>query len=155
MYKENTRNQKQRNSNLFPHNAFGTRDNKSNRKDVSREKNDIPKVFEETPFYKVLEEINSKKLGFTTVLDKNNKLKGTITDGDVRRGYLKFQNSISEKMAIDIMNLKPKTIAPEDLAVSALKIMEEYRISDLIVVDDSGKLTGIIDLKDLLKAGII
>lgn len=124
-------------------------------KDVMRESDEIPKVSEETPFYKILEEINAKKLGFTTVLDKSNKLLGTITDGDLRRGYLKFQSNISEKMAKDIMNSKPKTIGSEDLAVSAIKIMEEFRISDLIVVDNSGKPLGIIDLKDLLKAGIV
>ncbi len=124
-------------------------------KDVMRESDEMPKVNEETPFYKILEEINAKKLGFTTVLDKNNKLLGTITDGDLRRGYLKFQSNISEKMAKDIMNPKPKTISSEDLAVSAIKIMEEFRISDLIVIDNSGKPLGIVDLKDLLKAGVV
>ena len=124
-------------------------------KDVMREKNDIPQVNAKTKFYNVLEEINSKKLGFTTVVDQDTKLIGTITDGDLRRGYLKFQNNISEKTAEDIMNSKPKTIASENLAVSALHIMEEYRISSLIVVDSSSKPIGIVDLKDLLKAGLV
>lgn len=123
--------------------------------DVMRERNDIPQVYLKTVFYKVVDEINSKKLGFTTILDQNNKLIGTITDGDLRRGYLKFQNSISEKAAEDIMNPNPKTIDSESLAVSALHIMEEFRISNLIVVDSLGKPIGIVDLKDLLKAGII
>ena len=53
------------------------------------------------------------------------------------------------------MNLDPKTIHEDDLAVSALKVMEDFRISDLIVIDDKRNIIGIIDLKDLLKVGII
>ena len=53
------------------------------------------------------------------------------------------------------MNTNPKTIEQNNLASSALKIMEDYRISDLIVLDKSQKPIGIVDLKDLLKAGII
>ena len=123
--------------------------------DVMREKNDIPMVEEETPFNKILEEINSKKLGFTTVINKNQKLVGTITDGDIRRTYLKFQDAVKEKKATDIMNPNPKTIEQNNLASSALKLMEDFRISDLIVLDKSQKPIGIVDLKDLLKAGII
>ena len=124
-------------------------------KDVMRRKEDIPKVTEEADFHGLLEEINAKKLGFTTVTDKHNKLLGLITDGDVRRAYLKFQNNISNKKAKDIMSINPKTINEEDLAVSALKIMEDHRISDLIVIDTNRNPIGIVDLKDLLKAGII
>ena len=124
-------------------------------KDVMRGKEDIPKVKEEADFHSLLEEINIKKLGFTTIIDKDNKLLGLITDGDVRRAYLKFQNNISEKKAKDIMSINPKTINEEDLAVSALKTMEDHRISDLIVTDTNRNSIGIVDLKDLLKAGII
>ena len=53
------------------------------------------------------------------------------------------------------MNINPKIISENDLAASALKIMEDCRISDLIVLDKSRKLVGIIDLKDLLKVGIV
>ncbi len=123
--------------------------------DVMREENDIPMVDEETPFNKILEEINSKKLGFTTVVNKNQKLVGSITDGDIRRTYLKFQDIVKDKKAKDIMNPNPKTIEQNNLANSALKLMEDFRISDLIVLDKSQKPIGIVDLKDLLKAGII
>ena len=124
-------------------------------KDVMREENEMPKVQEETGFYDVLSEVTNKKLGFTTVIGSSSKLSGTITDGDIRRAQLKFKNSVFEKKAKDVMSSNPKTINEDDLAVSALKIMEDYRISDLIVVDKSKKPIGIVDLKDLLKGGII
>ena len=124
-------------------------------KDIMRVDKEIPIVKEDTGFTKVLEEINSKKLGFTTILSKENKLIGSITDGDIRRAYLKFENTVFSKTAVELMNKNPKTISESDLAVSALKIMEDYRISDLIVLDKSHKPVGIVDLKDLLKTGII
>ena len=124
-------------------------------KDVMRQKNDIPSIKEDTSVYKVLEEINKKSLGFTVVLNDDQKLIGAITDGDIRRACIKFQNDFYNKKARDIMSPNPKTADQNDLAVSALKVMEDYRISDLIVVDNFQKPIGIIDLKDLLKAGII
>ena len=124
-------------------------------KDVMRKENEIPLVQNDASYYKVLEEINNKKLGFTTVINSSQKLMGTITDGDVRRAILKYKNNASEKCAKDIMSQNPKTIKEDDLAVSALKIMEDFRISDLVVLDTIGRPTGIVDLKDLLKAGLI
>lgn len=124
-------------------------------KDVMREENEIPIVKEDSNFNNLLKEINAKRLGFTTVVDNDYKLIGVVTDGDIRRAYLKHQNNISEKKASEIMSINPKTITQDDLAVSALKAMEDLRISDLIVLDKSQKPIGIVDLKDLLKAGII
>ncbi len=124
-------------------------------KDVMRIDKEIPAVKEDAGFNKVLEEINNKKLGFTTVLNKDSELIGTITDGDIRRAYLKSGSSVSSKTAFSLMNINPKIISENDLAASALKIMEDCRISDLIVLDESRKPIGIVDLKDLLKKGII
>ena len=124
-------------------------------KDIMRVDKEIPTVKEDVFFDKILEEINNKKLGFTTVLNKDNELVGTITDGDIRRAYLKSGSSVSSKTAFNLMNINPRIISENDLAASALKIMEDCRISDLIVLDKSRKLVGIVDLKDLLKVGII
>lgn len=123
--------------------------------DVMRKENEIPLVKENASYYEVLQEINNKKLGFTTVINSAQKLIGTITDGDIRRAILKFKTTVTEKLSKEIMNLDPKTIKEEELAVSALKIMEDFRISDLVVLNKNEKPTGIVDLKDLLKAGII
>ena len=124
-------------------------------KDIMREKKDIPIVREDAAFSAFIEEINNKKLGLTTVLNNKNELVGIITDGDIRRGYLKFKNNIDTKKAKEIMSTNPKTIDENDLAVSALKLMEEYRIADLIVTNIEMHPIGIVDLKDLLKAGVI
>lgn len=124
-------------------------------KDVMRSDKEIPVVTENTSFNKVLEEINDKKLGFTTVLNSENELVGSITDGDIRRAYLSADGEVSSKTALGLMNRNPKTISENDLAASALKIMEDFRISDLIVLNKSRKPVGIVDLKDLLKKGII
>jgi arabinose-5-phosphate isomerase len=122
--------------------------------DIMRKNTDIPKVTPEASFNDIVEEINNKKLGFTTV-SENNKLSGAITDGDIRRALVKHQNNLNSMKAKDLMNKNPKTIKEEDLAVSALNLMEEFRISDLIVLDKNSNVIGIVDLKDLLKAGII
>lgn len=123
--------------------------------DVMRKNTDIPKVKKDSSFESIVKEINSKKLGFTTVIDSKEKLIGSITDGDIRRAFLSHQTDLASKLACDLMNTSPKTINKDDLAVSALNIMEEFRISDLIVVDKEMNIIGIVDLKDLLKAGII
>lgn len=123
--------------------------------DVMRLQGEIPMVKEETLFYEILEEINNKKLGFTTVVNMNKQLLGTITDGDIRRTYLKYKDEIEKKNAKEIMTTNPKTIRTNELAVSALRLMEDYRISDLIVLNEASVPIGVVDLKDLLKAGII
>ena len=124
-------------------------------KDIMRQEKEIPLVKDEENFKNILNEINTKKLGFTIVQSNDSKLLGVITDGDIRRAFLKYQNDIDKKLAKEIMSLNPRTIDKDDLAVSALKIMEDFRISDLIVTDKMNKLIGIVDLKDLLRAGII
>jgi len=124
-------------------------------KDVMRKENEMPSVNPDESFYNTLKEITSKKLGFTMVINSNRKLEGIITDGDIRRAYIKFQEKAATKLAKDIMSREPKTILADDLAVSALRIMEEFRISNLIVLNNSGEPAGIVDLKDLLKAGLI
>lgn len=124
-------------------------------KDVMREEKAIPMVEENSEFYNILEEITDKKLGFTTVVNNENQLLGTITDGDLRRAQLQFKEKVGKTKAKEIMSINPKTINDTEIAVSALKIMEDYRISDLVVIDKNKKPTGVVDLKDLLKAGII
>lgn len=123
--------------------------------DVMRKDADIPKVNLESTFEEIVEEINKKKLGFTTVLNEKSNLKGAITDGDIRRAFTNFHTDLKTKKAKDLMNTSPKTINKNDLAVAALKTMEDFRISNLIVIDKDTNIIGIVDLKDLLKAGII
>ncbi len=123
--------------------------------ELMRKEQQIPVVTLDAALQPVLEEISAKRLGFTTVLDSQGKLKGIITDGDLRRAQLKFNKDIFDKKATEIMTAEPKTISAEAAALTALKLMEEHRISSLIVVDAASKPQGILDLKDFLVAGLL
>lgn len=100
----------------------------------------------------VIMEISSKRLGATAVIENEN-LVGVITDGDLRR-MLEKTASIDELCAIDIMNKSPKVIDGGELAVNAVKLMEQYSVTQLIVTD-KGKYAGFIHLHDLLREGIV
>jgi arabinose-5-phosphate isomerase len=123
--------------------------------DVMRSGVAVPFASLTTEYNDVLSEITSKKLGFTTVQYPDGRLCGVITDGDLRRTILKFGADVFAKCAQEIMTVKPKTISAHALAKEALKEMERHSVSDLLIVDDNDRVTGLIDLKDLLRAGLI
>ena len=114
--------------------------------------NEKPLVNSEDQLNSVILEISSKRLGMTAVEDSN-KLVGVITDGDLRRMLIKDVN-INELRAKDVMTQKPKTISPDSLAVEALDIMKENKISQLIVSEDRNYL-GVVHFQDLLKEGLL
>lgn len=119
--------------------------------DLSKE-NLRPKVHPEATLREVIVEITEKRLGVTAVVDDNNKVKGIITDGDLRR-MLEKSNDISNIKASDILTEHPKTIDPRLLAVEALDLMRKHDISQLIV-EDEGEYKGILHLHDLIREGI-
>ena len=102
-----------------------------------------------TPMRGVLEEMSLKKLGMTCVVDGEGKLVGIITDGDLRRKIQEYGKTFIEKTAQECMTSNPKTIRKEELATTALNIMEENKITSLIIKDEQGKIEGIIHLHDL------
>jgi arabinose-5-phosphate isomerase len=95
----------------------------------------------------VIYEMSRKGLGITTVVDKN-RLLGVISDGDLRR-LLEKRKDILNLTAGDCMTENPKTIAASEFAASALNIMEQKKITSLIVIGKSGEVEGIIHLHDL------
>ncbi|MCX8084944.1 MAG: KpsF/GutQ family sugar-phosphate isomerase [Calditerrivibrio sp.] len=99
-------------------------------------------------------EMTSKGFGCTTVVDDSGKLIGILTDGDLRRGMQKFRDLFDRKV-IDVCTLNPKTIDKDELAATALQIMESKSITSLITVDKDGKPEGIIHIHDILKKGIV
>lgn len=109
----------------------------------------IPQVKPDTPMEAVLEEISSKKLGMTCVIDDKKKLTGIITDGDLRRMMQKYGISFLKKKARECMTPAPITIDKEDLAARALNIMEERRITSLVVTNSQKQVKGLIHLHDL------
>ncbi len=114
---------------------------------------ELPVVEEETPMREVILEITSKGFGATAVVDKEGKLVGIITDGDLRR-FVKGGGDFSKSTAREVMTQNPKTARAEELALEALRRMEEHKITVLIVVDKDSKPEGIIHLHDILRAEI-
>ncbi len=114
----------------------------------------IPFVSLNTTMECVLNEMSQKKLGMTCVIDKDNKLVGIITDGDLRRMLQKHGNSILQKTARDCMSPNPLTIEKEDLATKALNIMEKNKITSLIIISKNGEVEGLIHLHDLWRTGM-
>ncbi|MBW1996678.1 MAG: KpsF/GutQ family sugar-phosphate isomerase [Deltaproteobacteria bacterium] len=96
-----------------------------------------------------LREIDSKGIGATLVVDRQNRLQGIITDGDVRRALLKTKNILDMKVE-SIMSDSPRTIDEQQTAAEALGIMELYEITHLCIIDINKKVKGIVHLHDLL-----
>jgi arabinose-5-phosphate isomerase len=107
-----------------------------------------PLVAEDTVLRDVIYEISSKGLGMAAVVDGERHLLGIITDGDLRR-HMTQSSNILERRASEVMTRSPVAISPALLAVEALKIMEERRITSLIVADDEARVLGVLHLHDL------
>ena len=114
----------------------------------------VPRVERNTPMSEVIYEMSRKGLGMTTVGDQG-KLAGMISDGDLRRLLERDGPKGLEKTAGEVMNRSPKTIGAEELAVRALSVMEEKKITSLIVVDEAQQIEGVVHLHDLWETELI
>jgi arabinose-5-phosphate isomerase len=110
---------------------------------------EIPRVLTDAPMAQVVEEMTGKKLGVTCVVDKADTLFGIITDGDLRRMIRKYREDIFKKTARECMTANPVTIGKDGLAAEALNLMEEKKITSLVIKGRTGKVEGIIHLHDL------
>ncbi len=111
-----------------------------------------PMVSPDSSIKKVIFEISEKRLGVTAVVDQD-KVIGIITDGDIRR-MLNERDSFADLTAKDIMTKNPKLIQSTAMVVDALNILEDFSITQLVVVDD-GEYKGVLHLHDILKEGIL
>ncbi len=111
-----------------------------------------PEVGPEATIKDVIYEISAKRLGTSAVIE-DGKVIGIITDGDIRR-MLEKNEDIKHLRAKDIMSKNPKWIAPDEMAVDAVKVMKKHDISGILVIDNN-KYLGIIHFQDLLKEGLI
>jgi len=109
----------------------------------------VPTVEADTPMSDVLLSMTSKGFGITGVL-KGGVLVGVISDGDLRR----HMGNLMEKTASEIATLDPVTITPELFAAQALALLNEKKISALMVVDEAKRPVGIVHIHDLLRAGV-
>ena len=114
--------------------------------------NEIPSVSAQSNIKDVLNEITSKRLGATAVIE-HNEIIGIITDGDIRRMLERFEN-IQGIIASDIMSKQPKVIDGQELAADALVILKHHHINQLIVTHDN-VYAGILHIQDLMREGIV
>jgi arabinose-5-phosphate isomerase len=117
-------------------------------RDLMHAGEDVPVVATSTPMTDVIYEMSSKKLGMTTV-QEDRKLRGVISDGDLRRLLEREGGAALSKTAGEAMNANPRTIAAGELAARALAILEERKITSLVVTDGTGKVEGVVHLHDL------
>lgn len=108
----------------------------------------IPRVSPNAKMPDVVYEMSRKQLGMTTVTD-GDKLAGIISDGDLRRLLEKRGKEVMDLTAADCMTRNPKTIGPDEFATAALNVMEQKKITSLVVVDTERRVQGIIHLHDL------
>ncbi len=100
------------------------------------------------PWRDVIHEMSSKRLGMACVVGADGRLTGIVTDGDLRRHMSPSVNLLA-LTAADVMTPQPVTIGRGELAVAALKIMEDRKITSLVVVDERGAAQGVLHLHDL------
>jgi arabinose-5-phosphate isomerase len=108
----------------------------------------VPVVTPSTAMTDVIYEMSSKKLGVTTVQEQG-RLRGVISDGDLRRLLEREGGAALSRTAGEAMNPHPRTIASGELAATALAILEERKITSLVVVDAENKVQGVLHLHDL------
>lgn len=113
----------------------------------------VPVVAPDTLIADTVIEMSAKRLGFTTVQDSGGRLLGVLSDGDLRRGLQDEGPSYFQHRVADAMNTTPKTIGPDELATSALSVMQKHSITSIVVVGD-GRAVGVVHIHDILRHGI-
>ena len=114
----------------------------------------LPQVPPTAAMPEIIHEMSAKRLGLTVVAE-DGRLLGVLSDGDLRRLLERSGPDAFSKTAADVMNASPRTIAPEVFAVSALDVMEEHKITALVVTEDGtsmSPLLGVVHMHDLLQA---
>jgi arabinose-5-phosphate isomerase len=96
--------------------------------------------------------ITRARAGCASIVDRRRRLLGIFTDGDLRRHFERTPNLIDTPVG-EVMTRGPKTIGPDRLAAEATRVLREFKIDELVVVDEAGRPVGLLDVQDLLKAG--
>ena len=112
--------------------------------DVMRH-NDLPVIPKEMHLGKAIIEVSKGKLGLGVSVDKDNRVIGLITDGDIRRAMEKWQALFFDKTVSDIMTTTPKTVLPTTKITEILKVMHKNKVHTVLVVDKDNHLKGIVD----------
>jgi arabinose-5-phosphate isomerase len=113
-----------------------------------------PIVHVNTSMAAVIEEMTSKGLGMSCVVDEANHLLGIITDGDLRR-HMSNGVNLRDRRAAEVMTRRPVTVSPEMLAAEALNILEQRKITSIVVVDSANLVKGVVHLHNLWRTGLV
>jgi arabinose-5-phosphate isomerase len=123
-------------------------------RDVMRSGDAVPCVSPGVPLAKALVEITAKGMGMTAVVDEERRPIGVFTDGDLRRLIERVQD-FTKLTISDVMHANPRRVHPDQLAVDAVAVMEEFRINQMLVTDADDKLVGALHIHDLTRAKVI
>jgi arabinose-5-phosphate isomerase len=120
---------------------------------IMRRDADLPVVPSASPMREVIAEITRARMGITCVVGPEQALVGVVTDGDVRRAVAAHADVLSLR-ASDVMSRAPVTVAPHTLAAEALHLLEDRKITAVVVVDDRRHAVGVVHLHDLWRTGL-
>jgi arabinose-5-phosphate isomerase len=123
-------------------------------RDVMRSGDAVPAVAPDLPLARALVEVSAKGMGMTAVVDEERRPIGVFTDGDLRRLIERVQD-FSNVTIRDVMHANPRRVHPDQLAVDAVAIMEEFRINQMLVTDADDRLVGALHIHDLTRAKVI
>jgi len=114
----------------------------------------VPRVTPDTLLAAGLVEMSAKGLGLTAVVDADGRVLGVFTDGDLRRA-LDRRTDVHATTMREAMTPGARSISPRELAASAALLMEQHRVTALLVVDDEQRLVGALNVHDLMRAGVV
>ncbi|MFC4727825.1 KpsF/GutQ family sugar-phosphate isomerase [Coralloluteibacterium thermophilus] len=123
--------------------------------DVMHDGDTVPRVPADATLGEVIAEMSRGRLGMTAVVDAERRLVGIFTDGDLRRLLKDVQVDLRATPVAEVMTRSPRTIGAERLAVEAARLMEEFKINALVVVDEARQVVGALNVHDLLRARVV
>ena len=123
-------------------------------RDLMRAGDELPRVGPQATFTAMLREMTGKSLGFTAIVDDDQRVLGIFTDGDLRR-LIERGAELRGLVAREVMHTRPKLVRDDVLAVEAASVMEQHRVTSVLVVNDVGRLVGALNSNDLMRAKVI
>ena len=122
--------------------------------DVMRKGDQVPNVLPDASFSELMREMSHKGLGASAIVDEHHNILGVFTDGDLRR-LIEKGVDLRALHAKDVMHANPRTVLHNALAVEAAELMEQFQITSVLVVNESGALCGALNTNDLMRAKVI
>jgi arabinose-5-phosphate isomerase len=122
--------------------------------DVMRKGDQVPHVLADASFTELMREMSQKGLGASAIVDEHHNILGIFTDGDLRR-LIEKGVDLRALHAKEVMHANPRTVLHDALAVEAAELMEQFQITSVLVVNESGALCGALNSNDLMRAKVI